>query len=254
MRKAFASICLVILFIPTLRAGDEKFQLTLLLSPTAEWVRFGQSINAPLYNNLWGTKLSYNFGFEYKRFFDPSLSLSTGLMYMNKGFRNEILEDPTTNSSGNEGQIGVTLASMHIAAVPLYLNVHHRLKRKVEMIYTAGLAGGWLFAERVRNNYYSGEDTPQQGFFDNSPGATSVNLFKDYYIGAHFGVGISAYVKSRIIMVIQPMYKWQINNARDYFGAFSSSDPFSVRMNSFGIDLKIGYFFTKQISNRKKEF
>ncbi|MEQ9187161.1 MAG: hypothetical protein RLP15_05450 [Cryomorphaceae bacterium] len=254
MRKAIALVCLCMSLLPKLKAGDEKFQLTLLLSPTVEWVRFGQSINAPLYNQLWGSKLSYNFGFEYKRFFDPSLSISTGLMYMNKGFRNEILEDPTTNPNSDEPQIGVTLASMHIAAIPFYINAHHRLRRKVEMIYTAGIAGGWLFAERVRNNYYSGEETPQQGFLDTSPGAASVNLFVDYYVGAHIGVGISAYLKSRIVLVVQPMYKWQVNNARDFYGSFSSGDPFSARMNSFGIDLKIGYFFTKQIRNRKKEF
>lgn len=251
-RALLASLLVMSVFVS--KAGDEKFQLTLLMSPTAEWVRFSQSPNAPIYNKLWGTKLSYNFGFEYKRFFDPSLSLSTGIMYMNKGFRNQILEDATTNNLGTQEQVGVTLASMHIAAVPVYLNAHHRLKRKVEMIYTAGIAGGYLFAERVRNNYYSGESNPQQGFIDNSPGAATVNLFVDYYVGAHVGVGISAYVKSRIVMIIQPMYKLQINDARDFYGAFSSSDPFAVRMNSFGIDFKIGYFFTKQIRNRKKEF
>ena len=253
MRRALLSVLLILLLVPVSRAGNEKFQITLLLSPTAEWMRFSQSLNAPLYNSLWGTKLSYNFGLEYKHFIDPSLSFSTGLMYLNKGFRNEILSDPTTTNTGTQDQIGVTLASMHIAAVPFYINMHHRLRRRVEMIYTAGLAGGYLFSELVRNNYYSGEDVPQQGFIDNSAGAAPVNLFVDYYVGAHFGAGISAYIKSQLVLIIQPMYKWQVHDARDFFGAFSSSDPFAVRLNSFGIDFKIGYYFNRQIRNRKEK-
>lgn len=227
-------------------AGGEKFQINLLLSPTAEWLYFRNSLNAKTYNDLWGSKLSYNFGIEYKRFFDPSLSFSTGVMYMNKGFRNKI-------ASTTGGEVGVTLGSAHIFAVPLYMNIHHDLTRKVEMIYTAGLGVGYLASETVRNRYYTDEEIPDQGFLDVTEGKSNVNLFVDYYIGAHVGVGISAYLKSRIVLVVQPMYKYQLNNARDYFGQFSSNDPFSAKLNSFGIDLKIGYFFSKQIRNRRKE-
>ena len=254
MLRVLCICSLLFLLQPGLRAGDEKFQLLFMASPTVEWVRFGQGPLAPVLNDAWGSKLSYNFAFEYKRFFDPSLSLSTGLMYMNKGFRNVVLNDPTVNPEEGSSQVGVTLASMHIAAVPLYLNVHHRLKRKVEMIYTAGLAGGYVFAERVRNNYYSGEVTPEQGLIDNAPGASPINLVVDYYVGLHAGMGISAYLKSRLVLVVQPMYKWQITDARDYFGPLGGGGPFTMRMNSFGIDFKIGYFFTKQIRNRKKEY
>lgn len=228
-------------------AGGEKFQLNLLISPAAEWLWFNNSANASIYNNLWGTKLSYNFGFEYKRFFDPSLSLSTGVMYMNKGFRNVDL------SAGANGKKGVTLMSAHIVSVPLYLNIHHDISRKVEMIYTAGIAGGYIFQERVRNKNYSNEEVPEQSILDASNGVSNVNLFNDAYVGAHFGVGISTYLKSRVVLVIQPMYKFQINNARDYLGQFASADPFNARLNSFGIDFKIGYFFTKQVRNRTKD-
>jgi len=235
------------------RAGGEKFQITLMFSPTAEWLHFRNSLNATLYNAEWGTKLSYNFGIEYKRFFDPSLSFSTGLLYMNKGFRNDIQAGAYGNSTQGQDAVGVTLGSVHMIAVPLYLNAHHRLTRKVEMIYTAGVAGGYVFAETVRNRYYTDEEVPEQGFLELKSGKSNVNLFVDYYAGVHFGVGVSAYLKSRIVMVVQPMFKLQLNNARDYSGSFSSSDPFSARLNSFGIDFKIGYFFTKQIRNRRKE-
>ena len=49
------------------------------------------------------------------------------------------------------------------------------------------------------------------------------------------------------------MFQFQINNARDYLGQFASADPFSARLNSFGVDLKLGYFFTKQVRNRRKD-
>lgn len=249
-------IALMALFLHTEAiGGDEKFQIKIMLSPSAEWLRFGQSVNAPIYNSQFGTKLSYNFGIEYKRFFDPSLSFSTGLLYMNKGFRNAIQAVPTAeNPNPGTNDVGVTLGSMHMLAVPLYLNVHHRLRRRLEMIYTAGLAGGYVFSETVRNRYYSGENIPEQGFFDMSEGAAPVNLFVDYYVGLHAGIGILAYLKSRIVLIVQPMYKHQLNNARDYVGQFTSNDPFTARLNSFGVDLKVGYFFTKQIRNRKKEF
>ncbi len=238
-----------------LRADGEKFQLMLMLTPTAEWVRFNQSLLANTYNSQWGTKLSYNFGFEYKRFFDPSLSFSTGLTYMNKGFRNPFYEAPSfQNPNPSPEPMGVTLGSAHIAAIPLYINIHHRLRRKVEMIYTVGIAGGYLFAEQARNNYYSGEATPEQGFLDLTEGRSNINLFVDYYVGAHIGVGISAYFKRSFVLVVQPMYKHQINNARDFAGQFNSSDPFTVRLNSFGVDVKLGYYFTKQIRDRKKAF
>ncbi|GAB5538091.1 MAG: hypothetical protein Salg2KO_01940 [Salibacteraceae bacterium] len=208
---------------------------------------FSRSPNAEAYNQLWGTKLSYNFGLEYKRFFDPSLSLSTGIMYMNKGFRNV---DPF---AGTGGKSAVTLMSAHIAAVPLYLNIHQRIKRKVEMIYTIGVAGGYLFAERARNKNYSDEAVPNQGILDVTKEKSNLNLFNDVYVGAHAGIGISAYLKSRVVLVVQPMFKFQINNARDYLGQFASGDPFNARLNSFGLDLRLGYFFTKQVRNRKKE-
>ena len=152
MKKALLMAVLVCSLLD-LKAGDEKFQLMLLMSPTVEWARFSKSIDAAAYN-AYGSKLSYNFGFEYKRFFDPSLSFSTGIMYMNKGFRNEA---QYTDVNGQPVD-GVTLFNAHMVAVPLYLNIHHRVARKakLEMIYTAGLAGGYLFSESVRNRDYYG--------------------------------------------------------------------------------------------------
>ena len=228
-------------------AGGEKFQLNLIVSPTAEWMWFNRSPFAKTYNNLWGTKLSYNFGIEYKRFFDPSLSFSTGVLYMNKGFRNV---DPT---AGVDGKNGVTLMSAHVIGVPLTINAHHDLRRHVEMIYSIGIVGGYLFQERVRNKNYSEEEIPEQRILDATNGVSNVNIFNDVYVGAHAGIGISAYLKSRVVLVVQPMFQFQINNARDYLGQFNSSDPFNARLNSFGVDLKIGYFFTKQVRNQSKD-
>ena len=228
-------------------AGGEKFQINFLISPTGEWLWFSGSPNAPSYNALWGKKVSYNFGIEYKRFSDPSLSFSTGVMYMNKGFRNV---DPLTGPSGKNA---VALYSAHIVAVPLYLNIHQDISRKIEMIYTAGIAGGYIISERVRSGIYSGEDNPEEGLFQFSDTKGNIDLLNDLYIGLHLGVGISAYLKSRIVLVVQPMYKFQLNNAHDYLGIFAPGDPFAARLNSFGVDLKLGYFFTNQIKNRRKD-
>ena len=245
MRSFLTALALIITLSAT--AGGEKFQINFMIQPSGEWLWFSASPNAAAYNNLWGPKLSYNFGLEYKRFFDPSLSLSTGILYMNKGFRNV---DPF---AGVDGKKAVTLMSAHIASIPLYLNIHNRISRRVEMIYTIGVAGGYIFAERARNRNYSNEAIPNQGILDVTQEQNNVNLFNDVYVGAHAGVGISAYLKSRVVLVVQPMYKFQINNARDYLGQFASGDPFNARLNSLGLDLRIGYFFTKQVRNRKKE-
>ncbi|MEZ4722021.1 MAG: hypothetical protein R2813_09120 [Flavobacteriales bacterium] len=102
--------------------------------------------------------------------------------------------DPSAEQNGKQG---VTLMSAHVAAVPLYLNFHHRLARKVEMIYSFGMAGGYMFSERVRNKNYSDELRPEQGILDASNGASNINLFVDYYVGAHAGVGEAAYLKKQ---------------------------------------------------------
>lgn len=250
MRKLLLSLIFfaVTVLQPKARAGTEKFQLTLLLSPTTEWMRFRNSVNAAAYNSLWGNKFSYNFGLEYKRFFDPSLSFSIGATYMNKGFRNSIYD-----ASGAE-TVGTTLCSVHMAAVPLLLNFHHSLRRKVEMIYTAGIAGGYLISETVRSKSYTGEALPEQGWFDVNGGRSNVNLFQDHYIGLNLGIGISTYLKSRLVLIVQPTYKHQLNNARDFTGQFASGDYFTAGLHSFGVDFKLGYFFTKQFRNRKKEY
>ena len=114
------------------------------------------------------------------------------------------------------------------------------------------MSGGYLFAERVRNKNYTQEDIPENSLF-NRVDNSNVNIFNDYYISADFGMGISTFIKSRVVLVVQPMFKFQVNNARDYTGQFISSDPFTAYMNSFGVNMKIGYFFTKQIRNRKKD-
>ncbi len=234
-------------------ASGEKYHLSLQLSPTLEWLRFAKSVNATAYNQLWGEKLSYNFGIEYKRFFDPSLSMSFGAIYMNKGFRNTIYgEDP--NEPGVVKKIGAALSSVHMVGVPISINIHHRFNRKLEMIYTGGLTGAYLLNEQIRNKYQPGEETPEDGFLDVSPGRSNSNLYVDWYVGAHAGIGVSGYISKRVVLVVQPMYRVQLNNARDYLGLFASNDPFTAKLNSFGIDFKIGYFFTKQIRERNDDF
>ena len=246
-RKPALLVLWVLLGTATAQAGGEKFQITLLLSPSAEWVYFRNSENAGLYNDIFGSKLSYNFGLEYKRFFDPSLSFSTGFMYQNKGFRNTYQVARADGSS----QEATTLGSAHVATLPLYLNAHHRLARKTEMIYTAGLGVGYVMSQTVRNRNYTGEEDASDGFFDTGNGRSNINFFKDLYLGLHVGVGISAYLKSRVVLIVQPMYKYQLNDGRD--PSLPINDYFSAKMNSFSLDIKVGYFFNRQINNRRKE-
>lgn len=240
-------VVLIVLTSGLAKAGGEKFQITLLLSPSAEWVYFRNSANAGLYNDIFGTKLSYNFGIEYKRFFDPSLSFSTGFLYQNKGFRNTYTQE---NLDGTIEE-GTTLGSAHFATLPLYLNAHHGITRKTEMIYTAGLGIGYLMSQTVRNVNYTGEDNAQDGLFDTGNGRSNINFFRDFYLGLHAGVGISTYIRSRIVLVLQPMYKYQLNDGRN--PELPINDLFAAKLNSFAVDIKVGYFFTKQVRNRKKE-
>lgn len=232
-------------FVLSSRAGDEKYQLTLVLSPSAEWLHFrNTSFN---YNQLYGSKLSYNFGFEYKRFWDPSLSFSTGIQYQNKGFRNK-----TAWTIAGRNGTGITTGSAHFLVVPLYLNIHNRLSRKTELIWTAGLAGGYLLSQTVKNrDFPNNNDQQDDALIPLSNGVSNFNMFRDFHLGIHLGVGISAYVKSRIVMIIQPTYRYQLNDARNPY--YTSSDYFTGKLNSLALDFKIGYFFTKQIRNRRKD-
>ena len=242
MRKKLLILGLALLHFAAF-AGGEKFQINFHISPNGEWLWFSGSPSSSFYNSSFGTKLSYNVGLEYKRFFDPSLSLSIGALYMNKGFRNKDPFDPSQ----------ITLYSSHMAAVPISLNIHQDITRRTEMIYSLGIVPGYSFSERVRSSLYSGEDNPTEGLFDLADSKGNIDLLNDVYLGAALGIGISTYLKSRVVMVIQPTFKFQLNNAHDYLGIFIPGDPVAMRMNSFGVDFKIGYFFTKQVRNRTKD-
>lgn len=245
-QRAILTLSALFLAASSLRAGGEKYQITLLLSPSIEWVHFRASQSAPLYNDLFGPKLSYNFGLEYKHFFDPSLSISTGVLYQNKGFRNKY-DVPQPDGTFEEQ---TTLGSVHMASIPIYLNAHHNITRKTEMIYTAGLGFGYVLSQTIRNRNYTGEEGVSEGLFEVGNGRSNINMFRDFYFGLHMGVGISTYIKSRVVLIVQPMYKYQINDGRDPF--FPNPDAFSAKLNSLAFDIKVGYFFNKQIQNRRK--
>ena len=229
-------------------AGDGKYEILFKLNPSMEWVYFRNNYTGVDFNSIWGTKLSYNGGLEYIRFLDPSLSFTIGVDYMNKGFRNKV---PYLNSA-NQNDYGITRGDMHIVSIPLYVNIHQRIKRKVELVYTGGISAGWLFSERVRNKYYTAEDIPENSLLSNI-GESNVNLFNNYFVSLDLGVGISAFVKSRVVLTMQPMLKVQVHDAVDPYGQLYNGDLFSMHMCSFGMNLKAGWFFSKQIRNRRKD-
>jgi len=228
--------------------GNEKYQIKLVVSPSVEWIHFRNDLTG--LNDLFGPKLSYNFGFEYLHFLSPGFSLSTGLQYQNKGFRNET---EYLIAGSNETDQGITIGSARYATMPFDMNFHIRIAKKTHILISTGLLGGYLVNSTVNNSNYTNEDTPDNGsLFTLSNGKSNIDLFSDWYFGYQAGLGFSKAIKSRMIIVVQPMYRYQFSRAIPLDA--NITQVVSAKLNSFAIDFKVGYYFSRQIRNQQKDF
>jgi len=197
-------------------------------------------------------KPSYHIGIEYKRFLDPDLSFSTGLFFQNKGFktRPKILRSDGTFDDTKRGNI---IISARYLTIPVGFDKHFQIKRKFHFMISGGFMGGYLINQTFNGKRFNAPDNlrdPLFGAFSNQ--VSNITWFNRKYFAWNVGVGFIQYIKSKLIVIIQPMYQRQFTNALDPDGPLVRAEK--PRLDSFSLDLKAGYFFNKQIKNARKSF
>lgn len=231
--------------------GGEKFRLSLLASPSLEWTYFaGNTELSKAQNDIFGSKYSYNFGFEYEYYVSPGFGLSLGLQYQNKGFRNET---SYTLLGSDETDIGITIGSARYLIVPAMLNFHLPLSRRSFITISTGALGGFLLTQTINNRNYANEFFPEgdEGFFGTGNGKSNTNLFNNVFVGGQIGMGFTRHIRSRLVLDIQPIYRFQVN--KGFNADANTTFVTKERFNSLALEIKVGYYFSKQIDRKNKD-
>ena len=241
MKKAFLSFLLVCCSLYGFSTG-EKFQITLMFSPSFE------TYNDRQLPDIFDYKLSYNIGVEYKHFLAPDFSFSTGLLFQNKGFSTK----PVYLNSGIDTKGNINISARYLT-IPFTFDGHIKLANKLDLILSAGINGGYLVNESFIGRRVNGEEEIQEGIFStNSEDRQLLDIFSNTYFGVNLGVGLCKYIKSKMVIAVEPFYRRQINDAID--PTSRASGYIEPRLDSFCLDVKIGYYFNKNIRNYRKKF
>lgn len=238
---------LVLLFLAACSAAaQDKYHLTVVLAPSMETI----SDRKVKYSLPFEWKPSYHFGFEYKGFLDPDLSLTTGIFFQNKGFRTRprIMIYPGVYDEEMSGHIVI---SARYITIPFGIDKHFKLGERTYLMLSGALHGGYLINQVFSGRRFDGPDEIQDPLFGNLKDKPSnIYWFRKSYFAWSGGVGIVQYIKAKGVISIQPMYQRQLNNNIDPDGpVFGTEKP---RFDAFYINLKAGYYFNKQIKNYKK--
>jgi hypothetical protein len=254
MLRSFLLFSSLLCLLGSLRAQEEgvkkieKYQITVLLAPSIERL---SDRNIKLALPLeW--KPSYHVGMEYKRFLDPDLSFSTGFFFQNKGFktRPRILRSDGTFDDTKRGNI---IVSARYLTVPVGFDKHFTILKKLHFMISGGVMGGYLVNQTFNGKRFDAPDNLRDPIFgDFANEVSNIRWFNKRYFAWNVGVGFIQYIKSKFVVVAQPMYQRQFSNALDPEGALVGYDK--PRLDSFSLDLKAGYFFNKQIKNARKSF
>lgn len=252
MKKNFGALVIlstVICLLPTFLSADEKYQITGQLSPSYETINYRDKD----FRKLGGYKLSYNFGFEYKNFLSPVFSISTGLQLQNKGFKN-VLEFYSSDSV-KIFKDGALVINAYYLVAPFDLNWDIQIFDKTALVISTGFSTGFLLrqemvgkkipAELEQRNPITGETLES--------GPEKIDWFKYFYLGWNGGFGITQYIKSKLVLTVQPMYTRQINKLIDPWGPVQTNGT-TPKFDSYAIHFRLGYYFNDQIENYKKEF
>lgn len=242
---AVAAACFLL---PFTSFSGEKWHLTALFSPSYETINF-----RGIKEIQFGTKLSYNFGLEYRQFLSPDVSFSLGLNVQNKGFKNDVqLYDDLNNPS----ILAKELATARYLVVPFDLNYHWRILKRTELNLSGGITAGYILNQLY---YLKGldagtiADTPWGEF---NGGKSNTDIFNTKYVGADVGFGFTQYIFTKMVFGFQAYYQRQFNSAFNPNIKFASvtGEPVKARLDSIALYLRVGYYFSKQIKNRKKGF
>ena len=228
--------------------AGEKYQIQLMAAPSMEWLRFDAPHKG--FNDVFGTKFSYNFGFHYTHFLSPRFSLSTGLQFQNKGFRNK--NDVTLLSTGETVE-AITIGAARFFTVPGNMNFHIKLAKKTNLLVSTGLSYGYLANQTFNGVNYPDEEVTENGtLFNFSSGRSNVNVFNKSYLGLNLGLGVEQYIKSKLVFTVQSVYQRQLSRA------IGPDAPIlelvDTHFNSIRLDFRLGYYFNRNIDNKSKEF
>ena len=251
MIKKFNIILLLIAATFNSNAGGDKFGIKGILSPTFETMRPGNRY----FKDDWGFKLSYNFGMEYKFYFKPDVSLSTGVLYHDKGYRSiySKIENPDFLYSNS-----VYVISYKYILVPTNLNLHFEVSKKSRLLIVAGMSNGYLIDatgtfKRVSEEQSSALQDQYQDLDVEDNSYSLVPYSNKRYTGVNLGFKFSKYIRSKMIIEFGAIYGRQLN--RIYKEDQTAQDPNGVayvirpKFDSIVLDVRLGYFFNKQIKN-----
>ncbi len=233
--------------------SQEKYQLNFIFGPSYESIspRNGGIVNPFTY------KYSYNFGGEIKYFLSPKMSSNIGLQYNNKGFRSFIeypVFDDTLSST--------VLISAQYLTLNFDLGANFSPAFRTEYFFNAGVSYGLLVGQSFKGKRVPETlGRPDNGLYEGlSNGRSNIEWFDKNYFAAQLSVGISRYIKSRLVFTFQPTFSYQIDHLINPDGPVipiaitSSGQPveYSPKLHSFLLLFKLGYYFSDQIENDKK--
>ncbi len=220
----------------------DKYQISLMLTPSYE------NMNDRDFPNIFEYKLSYNLGAEFKLFLSPDISVSSGIIFQNKGFKTQ--PEYTNPDALQKGHIVI---SARYISVPLNIDGHIPIAEKFDFIISGGLTAGHLYDDTFVGRRINGDEEIKEGFFGTvSEDKQPFDVYNDWYFGLNVGFGFCQYIKSKMISAVEPYYRRQLNQAIDPTSAASGYG--APRLDSFSVDCKIGYYFNKNINNKRKSF
>ncbi|NQY10176.1 MAG: outer membrane beta-barrel protein [Flavobacteriales bacterium] len=254
MNKILAILLFALTISANCKAG-EVWQITLMVSPSLESMtdkvdrqlnRFNKAdIKAGLINKIdkYDMKLSYNYGIEYKHFFSESTSFSTGVFFVNKGYQDiHVQTTPATIYT-------LKKVNVQYVEIPLILNSHFDINKRSRLIFSVGLHTGYKLSNREVHYSLTSENARKNS--EDKEVIRDLDYFRPMYFGANIGLGVSLYLKTKMVLILQPNYTHQFNQAFREDVNFSTLTK--AKFTSLSFDMKIGYYFNRKLRNAKKK-
>ena len=237
--------------------AGEKYQVNFMLAPSYETMKFRNLKTVSPFDY----KFSYNFGAEYKYFLDARWTLAAGVQFNNRGFSSHPVYQ-TTDSLVIESDDAVIYISTKYVTVPINLSFNFQPFFRTEIFASTGIGLGVLVDQSAVGRRIPAEVGTSTTLFNNFGNEREkISWFDRTYASWNAGVGVSRYVKSRLVITIGAMYYRQIDRAVNLAGPLvlngvdKNGSPviISPKFDSFAIECKLGWYFSDQIENKKKD-
>lgn len=253
MRTLITAVSMLVVF--SAFAGG-KYQINLILAPSYERLSFrNKHVKAPFFY-----KFSYNFGGEFRYFIAPDFSLAVGLQFNDRGFRSHPVYRTTDGFIIDDENAVVNISAKYIT-VPIEMVFSFEPVFRTEIFINAGIAYGYLVGQTFKGKRLPDEfGVPESSIYNGlSEGRSNIKWFDKSYTSVNIGVGAGWHIRSRLVLTVNPVYYRQIDRLELPFpdGPLITFDPtfgyIKPRLDSFTINLKLGWYFSDQIENTKKK-